>query len=582
MNLSFDIKPNGQFTGNFGVLLLLRYSIILFALWCTSAKSKAQNLENITGQKPFKLSGSVSTQFQFYNVQGRPANRQPFMWYIHGNPVVSIYGITLPFSFVLSEQQRDFRQPFNRFGVSPYYKWAKIHLGYRNLTWSTYALAGHTITGAGFELSPGKFRIGFMTGRLLKAIEEQKVFNGEAVKYQTPAFRRVGTSVKLGYGDDKNYLDLILLKAKDDPNSLDSIPTNNNITPGENLVLSAVTHQTFAKMFFIDAEIARSIFTPDIRNAEQDSINDPFVKAFSFLIKERVGTSINTALRGAVGYTSKPFDLKLKYERVEPDFTSMGAYYFLTDLRKITVEPTVRLWKRKVVLGGSYGNQIDNLNQEKNARTERKIGSLLFNFMPVRQYTLNVNYSNYGLGQQSGIIELDTLTELSQNTKQIGITQNLNFQGKNLIHNILATYNYQKLKDANQNTSGYSEYESNILMMNYMLNYTPWQLSGGIGYTRTAFLLANKETLMTGPMVNLSKSFMKNKMNVALSFTTYQNKVDGILSSNITNLSFQAGLRPNKHHRFGAHFYINKSTAQDTNAISYNEKKFDLNYAYTF
>jgi len=578
LNKEFRLFRPGKFSDR----TFLKLFFTTLALWCVAIESNAQDLENITKQEPVKLSGSISTQLQFYHAEGRPANREPFMWYVQGNPVISIYGVTLPFSFVLSEQQRDFRQPFNRFGVSPYYKWAKVHLGYRNLTWSTYSLAGHTITGAGFELTPGKFRIGFMTGRLLKAIEEKKVFNGEAVKYQTPAFRRTGTSVKLGYGDDKNYLDLIVLKAKDDPNSLDSFPTSNTITPGENLVVSAVTHQTFFQKFFVDAEVARSVFTRDIRSEERDSLNDFFVNTFSFLIKEREGTRANTALRAAVGYTSNPFDLKLKYERVEPDFKSMGAYYFLTDLRKITVEPTFRFWKKKLVIGGSYGNQIDNLNNEKTARTERKIGSAMINFMPVQQYSLNINYSNYGIGQQSGIIELDTLTELSQTTRQIGVTQNLNFQGEHLMHNILATYNLQKLEDANSNTSVYSEYQSNVLMLNYMLSIMSIQLSAGIGYTRTAFQLSNMETLMTGPIVNLSKSLVKNKLNLSASFTTYQSKVDGVLSGNITNLSFQAGFRPSRHHRFGARYYMNKSTAKDLNTVSYNEKKFDLSYAYTF
>ena len=562
---------------------LSSYSFLFLILFLLQGINlHAQDLEGIKSQKPFTFHGSLSTQLQFYDVQGREANRKPFTWIIQGNPVVSIYGVTLPFSFVFSEQQRDFRQPFNRFGVSPYYKWARIHLGYRNLNWSSYSLAGHSINGVGFELTPGKFRIGLMTGQLLKAVEENQVINGEPLKYQTPAFRRTGTSIKLGYGDAKNFLDLVMLKAKDDPKSISAIPTGSNLTPGENLVMSATSHLTIAKKFFVDAEFAKSIYTPDITLKEQDSLDNPFFNVMSFLINEHARTRVSNALKGAVGYTSPTFDIKLKYERVDPGFKSMGAYYFLTDLRKITVEPTFKLWKKKLVVGGSYGNQIDNLNNEKSARTVRNIGSVLINFMPVQQYNLNINYSNYGLGQKSGIIELDTLTELSQTTKQIGITQNVNFRGENLMHNILATYNYQKLQDANQNTSGYSEYNSNILMANYMLSYTPWNLSGGIGYTRTDFHLVGKETLMSGPTINFSKILLKNKLNIAASYTAYKNKVDKILSSNISTLSVQAGFRYNKHNRLSTRFYLTNSEAVDVNAKSYNEKKIDLSYVYTF
>jgi len=57
---------------------------------------------------------------------GKEAYRKPFTWMLTGSPTLSVYGITLPFSFTISEQQRNFRQPFNKFGVSPYYKWAKL------------------------------------------------------------------------------------------------------------------------------------------------------------------------------------------------------------------------------------------------------------------------------------------------------------------------------------------------------------------------------------------------------------------------------------------------------------------------
>jgi len=39
--------------------------------------------------------------------------------------------------------------------MSPYYKWITIHVGYRNINYSQFTLAGHTILGAGIELHPG-------------------------------------------------------------------------------------------------------------------------------------------------------------------------------------------------------------------------------------------------------------------------------------------------------------------------------------------------------------------------------------------------------------------------------------------
>ena len=205
----------------------------------------AQDLSSITDQTPFKINGSINAKLQFYGTDRTNPSRSPFMWYLQGSPVVTVYGIVLPFSFRLSEQQRDFRQPFNQFGVSPYYKWAKLHLGYRSHTWSTYALAGHSISGAGLELSPGKFQFGVVSGRLLKPV--RYIDNPEFVQMQTPAYRRSGTAVRLGYGSEKNNISLVLLKAIDDSTSLGEIPTKYQITPDENLVISLMSRQTIAE-----------------------------------------------------------------------------------------------------------------------------------------------------------------------------------------------------------------------------------------------------------------------------------------------------------------------------------------------
>ena len=73
---------------------------------------------------------------------------------------MKIYGVEIPFSLTVSEQERSFRQPFNQFGITPTYKWAKAHLGYSNLTWSPFTWSGQTVLGGGVELNPGKFRFG--------------------------------------------------------------------------------------------------------------------------------------------------------------------------------------------------------------------------------------------------------------------------------------------------------------------------------------------------------------------------------------------------------------------------------------
>ena len=453
------------------VILPLAFLLII------NINSFSQDLSTIAKQDPVKISGTINAKLQFYNTNKTNPSLSPFVWYLQGSPVVNLYGIVLPFSFRISEQQRDFRQPFNQFGVSPSYKWAKLHLGYKSLNWSTFALAGHSISGAGFELSPGKFHIGLITGRLLKPVKY--IDNPEVVITQTPAYKRNGTAFTFGYGTEKNNVNLVVLKAKDDSTSAGDIPLQYQVTPDENLVVSLISKQVIAKNFIFDLEVAQSLYTTNMGTKLSDTTGGFMAKAFPFLMKSHLSTTSSNAIQTSIGYQSDIFRLLLKYQRIDPNFKSMGAYYFLTDVSNITVEPTVKIMKNKLTLGGSFGSQFDNLNHQKNLRTQRTITSARVTFIPVPQYNLSATYSNYGLAQQSGLLSIDTLrkSEVAQATSQFGLVQSVNLAGKYFTHNLMINFNSQKLNDKNQFTSQYSEFSTNILSAGYFVSYMPWSIN---------------------------------------------------------------------------------------------------------
>jgi len=559
-----------------------RLKLVLFFLLVASIHAFSQDISSISGQDPFRINGSLTAKLQFYNTDRDNPSRSPFMWYLQGNPVITLYGIVLPFSIRLSEQQRDFRQPFNQFGVSPYYKWAKLHLGYRSHNWSTYALAGHSITGAGLELTPGKFQVGFATGRLLKPV--RYLDNPENIKLQTPAYKRTGTALRLGYGSESNNLSLVILKARDDSTSLGTVPTEYRLTPDENLVVSFMTKQTIAKKYLFEVEVAQSLYTRDIRTAISDSTGGVMTKIFSSLIANHESTTSSNAIRASAGYQSDLFSLMMRYQRVEPDFRSMGAYYFATDLSNITIEPSLKLMEKKLTLAGSVGTQIDNLKNDKNLRTRRTITSARVNWVPLPQYNLSAFFSNYGLAQESGLLSIDTLrqSEVAQATSQFGVTQSLNLTGEKLGHNLMVNFNYQKLNDRNENTSQYSEFSTKILSANYFITYMPLSINGSAAFLYTHFAQDTVVTVAYGPSVGLGKSFLKNKLNASVYLSFINNRVQDEDTGTSGIYSFQLGYRPVKNHRFALKYNYSKNNRLATGYNSYYESKLDFDYTYTF
>jgi hypothetical protein len=555
---------------------------LISAFLVLSPTSRGQDVEGIGQQEPIKLSGMLAANISFFDAQGRPSNREKFTWYLTGNPTLEIYGITLPFSFTVSEQQRAFRQPFNQFGVSPYYRWATAHIGYRNVVFSPFTLGGHTIAGGGIELTPGNFRFGFMHGRLLKAVKA--IGNPEGSFVATPSFRRKGTAVKVGYGTEQNFVDLVLFHGEDDAGSIEVDSLSAGLTPAENLVAGIYTKQRFLKNFAFEFEFAQSLYTKNTNLAEPDSLEDDFLVApFASLLKEKnISTSHSTAIDGAIAYGKEFFNVRLRFRQIDPNYQSMGAYFFQNDIRNVTIEPSVTLFNSALQINASFGYQTDNVDDRRASTTKRKIGSAVISGRIGDRYTGNLTYSNYDIGQAAGTVELDTLIEVSQTTQSWGMVHNLMFQGESLHHNIMASYNFQSLNDRNPGTAVYSEYDNTTFMASYFVLFVGLRLNISGSYTHTIFEMPSRETVIRGPTVSVSQSYFNHALNVSVSYASLAQAIDDAAHQTINRLMLNTSYRPARRHRISLRFYLNQSANEAENVKPFRETKGDIGYAYTF
>jgi hypothetical protein len=534
-----------------------------------------QDISSLKDAKPFSISGSFGVSSVFYNIQGRKANRQPFSWTLTGSPTVSIYGISFPFSFTVSEQERDFNQPFNQYGVSPTYKWVKLHLGYSNIQFSPYSLGGHSIMGAGAELNPGKFRIGFIYGRLLRPVPYSDTVS------VTPSYKRIGYSAKIGYGTQENYVDLILLRAKDFSNSIDDVDEL-EITPAENVVWSVVTSQKIAKWLTFSGEFAQSVYTEDSRIDTTGTLfEDKSTFLSDFLIKINSTTTKSFVADGSLLMANEKYQLGLHYKRIGPDYKSMGAYYFQSDVRNITIEPGFKI-KDKFSFNGSLGFQTDNLGDSASFRTNRTIGSAHVMWQPSQKLQTDITYSNYDMGQRSVIAALDTLNEISQTTSSITANQSLILTSETMSNSFILSGNFQKLKDHNSNTAENTEYSTGTLLFSWYLTLLRSGLTTGLSFNYSTFDMASINTQYYGPSLSISKSFLKRKLNLSLSCSGFKNVNDGEDLSTIIQTGFRGSYRLAKKHKIQMKYSLNRCNAMAASINSYTENKGEISYVYSF
>ncbi|MBI3235444.1 MAG: hypothetical protein HYZ42_15640, partial [Bacteroidetes bacterium] len=225
---------------------------ILCAFLFTIAQLEGQNLKNFDKKHPIKISGSIGGTGTLYAVSGIPNRRQPFSYIVNGNITLNVLGIVkVPLSFMISEQNRKFQQPFNQIGFSPEYKWLKVHVGYRSLKWGEYSLAGYNFLMRGVEVQKEKYRAGFVYGRLNRKTTPDTL----QFKNLLPAYRRMGFSVKLGYGKPNNFVDLVYFRSWDIRDSLQTPANYETVLPQQNAVLDIITQQKFLKKFTFKAEV---------------------------------------------------------------------------------------------------------------------------------------------------------------------------------------------------------------------------------------------------------------------------------------------------------------------------------------
>lgn len=369
-----------------GVLNKRNQLLVLLVVLCCKAWAQDVDLEGIDKKDPIKVSGSVSVLNRFYFANGIEDRQQNHIWTLSGRLNFSIFGIAVPLAGTLTSQNSDFTQPYNRLSIKPSYKWVKAHIGYANMTYSSYTLAGHTFLGGGLELNPKKLRFAATYGRFATAIPLDRPTNQPFV----PSFDRFGYGGKIGYGDESNFIDFMYFSASDDQNSWESIPDSSAVKPGENLVLGTAWKVSKIKNLTFSGEIARSAFTTDIN--DESVAQDPLFSTFGF--ETRASTNIRDAFKSSLSYRIGGHTVSGNYERIDPEYQTMGAYFFNNDMENITAAYATSIFKKKVSISINGGFQRNNLEDTRESESRRTImsGNLVFAQNP---FTVGVNFSNF-------------------------------------------------------------------------------------------------------------------------------------------------------------------------------------------
>lgn len=540
-------------------------------------KAIAQDLSKLDKTNAFKMNGGVAASMTGYTVNGIDNRRDPWYWQINANVNFNILGVAVPFTAQFSQQQRSFTQPFNQYGLSPRYKWLTVHLGYRSLNYSTYTLSGNTFLGVGVEVAPENSIIkgSVMYGRFAKAIQ----FGGNDGQIAgEPAFERWGYGAKITVGTNKNYVDFIMFRGRDDASSIDvSLIDGTDLDPEENLVFGVYTKQQIAKKVKVDFEYAFSAYTLDTRNSDVILNNFSYYNNLGNLYTPNASSQFNRAIKGSVTYTPGKYNLKFAYRRIGPEYRTMGSPFLNNDLEDFTGSVAFRMFKKKLNITTTGGLQRNNLDESQVARTTRLIGNATATYAATPKLNFSANVANYTTTTRKvQIIEFDSL-DYFQVTRNAGLGFNYSTGKEKIKHNIFSNGNYQVADDELNNSSKMLNLNSGYQAMLPHLGLTG---AASLNVNRAIFVAINSTAI--GPTLSVTKSLLKKKVKTSASYSMIYTYSIGELIDRLGSARLTAAYTyKQKHTTSFSGVYVNKKSITGT-GTSFNEFRGTLQYGYTF
>ena len=556
--------------------------VCISGLLLMNSQSYAQNLENVGQQKPVTVSGGVGLMSTGYAARGITARRDPFTWVATGNLNIDLYGWSVPLSFSYTNNQGSFQQPFNRYGISPQYKWVKTYLGYHSLTYSSYTLNGHVFLGGGVALTPGKFRFQAMYGRFLKAVAPDTT-DGIA---RAPVYERRGMATKVGYETSHGAIDAIVFYAADDPTSLENLPDSVPVFPAQNVALSLVAKKQLGKRLTWDGEWATSILTRDRQSPRLTRPSDRYAVG-AWLMPIRQSTTQHYAWKTGLTLALGKGFLQGRYERVDPDYQTLGSYFFNNDLENITLGIGWQFWKDRLQVNAQGGVQNNNLDQSEISQTRRWVSNYSVSIRPADQWQFTTTYSNFtsftNIRPQSDpffTTEFDSLNfyQVNQNAS---LTSSYTFGDKERKSAITLSTALQQADEVVQNQGGEDKtsyyYSNNV---SYRRSIVPLNLSISVGGNLYHSVLQEINTTTVGPLVSVSKGFLEKKLRSALSTGFNQVLTNRVATSKVLTSRLSGGYT-RQNHRFSLNLnLLNNFPTGEKGAFM--EWTTTARYGYTF
>jgi hypothetical protein len=552
--------------------LTIKYIILscicIVCLQKTALHAQQVDLENALGNfrkkfeqsKKLKINGGItaSTTWSQSTVGG---TRDPFIYSVGGNLNFSFLSVTIPVSLNFTNAGFSYSYQYprlpNRLSIHPKYKSWQAHIGDFSMNFSPYTISGFQLVGAGLDFKPGKkWQYSAFYGRLQKAVPYVEN-NGNTLA----AYKRTGAGIKVALNDNKMQGAISMIRIQDIKNSLAANPPDSvHVFPKANYAVSLEGRYKLTRSLQLEAQTGISFLTNDVR-AQKDSGAIFPNNIIGLFTPVNASTNIYKAVKANITYTIGSSNAGIGYERIDPGYQTLGAYYFTNDLENITFNFAQQLFNNKVNLGMNLGLQKDDLKNEKTGRNKRVVSAINASINASKKLTAGISYSNFQsftnikpqfqyINQLTSYSNLDTL-----NFKQLNQSANVNV-------NYIMRSDKDKSNMLNVNLSFQDSYDEQggiiskgnaSQFYNLAANYTsaiiPKNFNFSAGFNATYNTIGTNNIITAGPTILAGRQFFDKKLRTNFSLS-YNISMQQIVMQKVIAARATAGYVYKKKHQF--------------------------------
>ena len=557
-----------------------RIGLILLAMSTQLAWAQdltQRSIATIAQSDPLIMTGVIGTQNTYYHSSMGSGFRSPWANSLYANMNLSLYGISMPFSFYYSNDNSSFNFPHFSFHIDPTYKNWRAHFGRSNMPMHAFIM-NMSFNGVGLEYTGRRLRFGAFYGELRNAVNDDP----SDPKARHPQYRRLGWGFKVGYGSQRTFLDLYLLRAYDRQNSIDE-RWQERVHPQENLAIALKGGLGLTRWLSLRGSLAWSAFTSDTRSdrissRQVDRWRDVFSARYSSLMRLATDVSANVQLPN--------MSLQLSYRMVQPDYKTLGLYYVNNNYQSLGVNLSTTLF-RKVSLSANFSGQEDNITRNQLYTTRGFVYALNASTSVGRHLTLSAGYNGYRQVQSDGKARVNDTTRVNRVMHSFYFTPSYSLEGENLSHVFSLTGNYTENKDLNRFATGQTDVKTIAAGMSHNMDVKPWEMS----FTTSLSYQQSKgyNTRYTSEVLSLTagRSFLKKKnLSASATMMACLNDVQNQQRMLSMGIELMAGYTLNKVHVFNFSACFNKysdtNVSADNSSFRSTELTMSLGYTYTF